>query len=81
MTSYRDHDDNATDDANRWLKLKHLVGYVGDGSNVTVKLFWDDATNTPFIVVDKKSYYIDRGSLDSVIDSIPEWEPMKSYRK
>lgn len=74
-------DDRIIDDANRWLKLKSLIGYVQDGSNETVKLFWDDATNTPFIVVGKKSYYTERGSLDSVIDSIPDWEPIKRHNK
>lgn len=62
-------------DAARWKKLIALVGTPANASDVIVKLFWDDATMTPFIIVGKEGeYYIDRGSFAAVIDSIPEPE-------
>lgn len=60
-------------DARRWRKLIRLVGYPQDASDTTVTLFWDDATMTPFIRIgNNKSFYDERGSFASVIDSIPE---------
>lgn len=58
-------------DARRWRKLIRLVGFPQDGSNITVSLFWDDATNTPFIRVGKNNIHASR-SFESVIDSIRE---------
>lgn len=55
-----------------WRVLISLVGHPHDGSDTTVKLFWDDATMTPFIIVGKKSYYVEHGSFESVILKIKE---------
>lgn len=62
-------------DAGRWRKLVRLCGFTQNSSEATVKLFWDDATNTAHIMVDKKMYGTDQRSFESVIDSIewPEW--------
>lgn len=61
-------------DAARWKKLIRLCGTPQDGLHTSVRLFWDDATMTPFILVGQKSYYSDRGSFEAVIDSIEENE-------
>lgn len=62
-------------DAKRWKKLIRLCGFTQNASDVTVKLFWDDATNTAHISVGKKTYGTDQRSFESVIDSIewPDW--------
>lgn len=61
-------------DAERWRKLIRLVGNVQDGSDTTVKLFWDiDITPVPFIIIRKKTHWnagID--NFEDLIDSIPE---------
>lgn len=60
-----------------WRKLMELVGTPQDGSDTPVTFSWDDATMTPIITVGRqsvistpKSYYIERGSFESVIESI-----------
>jgi len=55
----------ALDQADYWKGLKNLIGFVQDGSNTTVKIFWDDATTTAYIQVGKKSYT--GTSLDEVL--------------
>lgn len=60
-------------DARRWRKLVRLVGYPQDASDTTVSLFWDDATNTPWIRLDKNRSFYGR-SFEEVIDSIHEDE-------
>jgi hypothetical protein len=45
------------DKADRWDKLVKLAGYVGNASDVTIKMFQDDATLTYHIVVGKESNY------------------------
>jgi hypothetical protein len=63
-------------DGLRWQKLMRLVGSVKDGSDTTIKLYRDDATNTPFIHTGtgkhERSWYIDHGMFEDVIDSILE---------
>jgi hypothetical protein len=63
------------EDAARWKKLIRLCGSVQDASDVTVKLFWDDATLSAHIQVGNKTYGTDQRSFESVIDSIdwPDW--------
>lgn len=59
-------------DAERWRKLIRLTGSTLDGSDTTVKLFWDDATRSSHIMVGKEFYGTDNRSFESVIDSISE---------
>ena len=59
-------------DAKRWRKLIRLIGSPQDGSDITVKLFWDDTTNTPWIIVGKEQSCCEHGDFDTLIDSIPE---------
>jgi hypothetical protein len=59
-------------DAQRWKKLIRLCGSTKNSSDVTVKLFWDDAANTAHISVGRKTHGTDQRSFESVIDSI-EW--------
>lgn len=44
-------------DADRWKKLMALVGSPQNGSDEIVKLYWDDATMTPFITIDHGDLY------------------------
>lgn len=37
-------------DALRFRKLLDLIGYPQNGSHTTVRLFWDDATMTAFML-------------------------------
>lgn len=70
---------NVRKDADRWKKLMKLIGTPSDCSDSVIRFFWDDATMTPFIKVGLDSpgtrsatYYVERGSFEAVIDSIPE---------
>lgn len=73
MTIKEQHEQNVLD-AERWRKLIRLVGNVKDGSDTTVKLFWDiDITPVPFMIIRKKTHWnagID--NFEDLIDSIPE---------
>lgn len=46
-------------DAELLRKLRKLMGYVQDGSHITVELYQDDATYTYCITVGKVTYYGD----------------------
>lgn len=68
-------------DAERWRKLMKLVGTPANASDEPVTLCWDDATMAPFISVGRfdigmsdrrRDYFIERGSFEQVMDSIPE---------
>lgn len=63
--------------SNRWEKLIKLLGTPANASDSAIKFFWDDATMTPHVIIgynnyNKKKYYVERGSYDQVMDSIPE---------
>jgi len=44
-------------DAERWLIIRGLLGYVADGSNRTVTIMQDDATKEWIMKVGKHHYW------------------------
>lgn len=54
------------EDSRRFKNLRHLMGYVQDGSQDSVTLFQDDATSDYFVKVGKQSFF--GTSLNEAID-------------
>lgn len=59
-------------DAEKWIKLKRLTGYVGNGSETRVVLFHDDATLSCWIRVGNISHF--GRSFDEALSKFEEEE-------
>ncbi len=62
------------EDAEKWRNLRNLCGFLGNGSQTTVTLYQDDATETVHLKVGQRSYF--ESSFERCIE-----QAMKDYKE
>lgn len=58
--------------------LRHLCGYVENGTDCTVKIYQDDATKTWHVVVGKSTNWFDGDSMSQALRKAIEATPNDS---